>query len=167
MTQHSSNTGYATLDLYNPFDNTTRVSVNSSLDVILLEAWKGCCEVSHIRWNATLLRCDQKLTMTRTTGKKEKSKPADKQERGAKTTQNGHNSWERTKQPYGEHNITCKRSSQRETEQLQIYGKKHWGMQKPVNVRIDRRIGSLCVWPLSVKTLSSQIWIFLITCHMI
>lgn len=23
MTQHSSNTGYATLDLYNPFDNTT------------------------------------------------------------------------------------------------------------------------------------------------
>lgn len=30
VTQHSSNTGYATLDLYNPFDNTTGVSSSIS-----------------------------------------------------------------------------------------------------------------------------------------
>lgn len=30
MTQHSSNTGYATLDLYNPFESTTAVSYIAS-----------------------------------------------------------------------------------------------------------------------------------------
>lgn len=33
MTQHSSTTGYATLDLYNPFENTTAVSNSYSLPV--------------------------------------------------------------------------------------------------------------------------------------
>lgn len=37
VTQHSSNTGYATLDLYNPFDNNTTAVNMSFLTIVRLE----------------------------------------------------------------------------------------------------------------------------------
>lgn len=50
VTQHSSNTGYATLDLYNPFDNTTGVS--SSISHVYM---RGQADLSEYQYTGVLL----------------------------------------------------------------------------------------------------------------